>query len=183
MRVREWTDIVEDVVEQDVDPNDWRAIAGDRAGGVGEDMYLGHPKGGLYHLKTYAKNPFEVQGVGTQVARRLDDEIGTYLPQDADRGRFAVQTPPEDKDEAERMATEMEEVIKAHADAPTEHGDLFRDVMDAMNSPAFGPIEYDQYDRPEPLEALSTTFEDAEAVLDTELDELVRDDDVGRAFR
>lgn len=183
MRVREWTDIVEDVVEQDVDPDDWRAVAGDRSGGVGEDMYLGHPRGGVYHLKTYAKNPFEVQGVGTQVARKLDDEIGSYLPQNNDQGRFAVRTPPEDEDEAEEVATRMEEVIKAHADAPTNAGDLFDDVMDAMDSPAFGPMEYDQYDRPDQLDDLATTFEDAEEVLDAELDELVQEDDVGRAFR
>src|SRR6056297_2879110 len=35
MRIREWQDILEDVTERDVDPEDWRAVAGDRAGGVG----------------------------------------------------------------------------------------------------------------------------------------------------
>lgn len=43
MRVRDWQDIVSDVVDSDADPDDWRAVAGDRASGLGEDLYLGHP--------------------------------------------------------------------------------------------------------------------------------------------
>lgn len=182
MRVRDWQDIVEDVVEQDVDPDGWRAIAGDRQGGIGEDLFLGHPSGGVYQLKTYARNPFEVQGVGTEVARKLDDQIGSYLPE-SDSGRFAVRQPPADESEAESMATAVEEVIKAHADAPTKPTDLFDDVMEAMDSPAFGPIEYDQYDRPEDLDELTTTFEDAEEVLETEFEDLLKDSDVGRGFQ
>ena len=40
MRVRDWQDILEDVVESDADPGGWRAVAGDRRGGPGEDMFL-----------------------------------------------------------------------------------------------------------------------------------------------
>ena len=54
--------------------------------------------------------------------------------------------------------------------------------MDALDSPAFGPMEYDMYDRPDELESLSDTFEEAEDVLTTELDELVEESDVGRGF-
>ncbi|CCQ32738.1 hypothetical protein HLRTI_000711 [Halorhabdus tiamatea SARL4B] len=38
MRVRDWQDILGGVVENDRDP-DWRAVGGDRAGGIGEDLY------------------------------------------------------------------------------------------------------------------------------------------------
>jgi hypothetical protein len=183
MRVRDWDDIVEDVVEQNVDPQGWRAVAGDRAGGVGEDLYVGHPAAGVYQLKTYAKNPFDVRGVGARVARHLDDEIGSYLPAESDTGRFAVQSPPDGEDEAEDRASHLEEVIKAHADAPTTPGDLFDDVMEALDSPAFGPMEYDQYDRPNELDELSSTFEEAEELLDAELEDLVDDDGVGRGFQ
>jgi hypothetical protein len=183
MRVRKWDDIMEDVVERDVDPEGWRAVAGDRSGGVGEDLYLGHRSGGVFHLKTYAKNPFDVRGVGARVARSLDDEIGSYLPLESDTGRFAVQSPPEDEDEAEEQATHLEEVIKAHQDAPTSPEDLFDDVMEAIDSPAFGPMEYDQYDRPDELDDLSATFEEAEELLEAEFEEVVEDDGVGRGFQ
>ncbi|SDR16861.1 hypothetical protein [Natronobacterium texcoconense] len=182
MRIREWQDILEDVTEQDVDPEDWRAVAGDRAGGVGEDMYLAHPRGGVYFLKTYAKNPFEVRGVGTQVARKLDDEIGSFLPHDREAGRFAVQSPPEDEDHAESVSKRLETVLETHADAPTTPQDLFDDVMEAMESPAFGPMEYDQYDRPDELEELADRFEEAEDLLNAELEDLIETDEVDRGF-
>ncbi len=181
MRIRDWQDVVADVTERDVPADDWRAVAGDRSGGVGEDLYLAHPAAGVFFLKTYAKNPYEVRGVGSRVARSLDDEIGTFLPEEG-TGRFAVRSAPEDEDHASEQASRVEEVVRAHADAPTTPGDMFDDVMEAMESPAFGPMEYDQYDRPDELSELSDRFEEADRLLSAELDDLIDDDEVGRGF-
>jgi len=182
MQVRDWQDILEDVVDRDVDPEGWRAVAGDRASGVGEDLYLAHPRVGLYALKTYAKNPYKLRGVGSRVARNLDDEIGSYLPSEETPSRFAVQSPPSDEEQAKSVAKRLETVVQTHADAPTRPQDFFDDVMDALESPAFGPMAYDQYDRPDELEGLTDTFEDADTLLDAELEELIEEDDVGRGF-
>jgi hypothetical protein len=182
MRIRDWQDIVEDVTEKDVDPDGWRAVGGTRSGGVGEDLYLGHPRGGVYLLKTYAKNPYEVKGVGTQVARNLDDEIGSFLPEHETEGRFAVQNSPDDESDAEEKARHLEAVVKAHADAPTTPNDFFDDLMDAVDSPAFGPIDFDQYGRPDSADELSERFDEAEDLLNSELEDLIDEDDVGRGF-
>lgn len=182
MRIREWQDILEDVTDRPVDPDDWRAVAGDRAGGVGEDMYLAHPRAGVFFLKTYAKNPYEVRGVGTQVARKLDDEIGSFMPQQESGGRFAVQSPPEDEDQAETVSKRLKTVLETHSDAPTRPQDLFDDVMEALESPAFGPMEYDQYDRPEALDDLADQFEEADELLHAELEDLIETDEVDRGF-
>ncbi|WP_158854534.1 hypothetical protein [Halorhabdus sp. CUG00001] len=180
MRVRDWQDILEDVVENDTDPDGWRAVGGDRANGIGEDLYLGHPSVGVYQLKTYAKNPFEVQGVGTQVARKLEDDIEPLFPEDG-TGLFGVQQPAEDEREAEQMASRVEEVLKTHAEAPTTPDALFEDMMDAMDSPAYGPMEFEPRDRPDVMDDLTSTFEEAEALLETELDDLI-DESVDRGF-
>jgi len=182
MRVRDWQDIVADVVESDVEPAEWRAVGGDRAGGVGEDLFLSHPEVGIYQLKTYAKHPGSVRGVGTQVARKVDDDLGPLFPEETP-ARFAVNTPPEDDDAAEAAAQRLEQVVKAHADAPTGPEDFLDDVMGALDSPAYGPIEFDQYDRPGALTDLADTFEEAESVLDAELDELIDADGVGRGIQ
>lgn len=182
MRIRKWSDLLEDVSEQSSDAADWRAVAGDRAAGVGEDLYLAHPQAGVYLLKTYAKNPFEVQGYGAEVARSLDDEIGSFLPASESSDRFAVQSPPTDEDHAETITNRLQTVIETHADAPTTPQDFFDDVMDAIESPAFGPMTYDQYDRPDELDALSSRFEEADELLDAELDELIEANDVDRGF-
>lgn len=184
MQIRDWQDILSTVVDSDHDPEGWRAIAGQRATGVGEDFYLGHPNSGVFHLKTYAKNPTELRGVGTQVARKIDDEIDPLLPRRGDDpGRFAMQRPPEDESDAKAMATQLESTLQHHADADTSSEAFFRDVMDAVDSPAFGPMEYELSERPDRLENLSETFAEADELLSAELDELIEDDGVGRGFQ
>jgi plasmid stabilization system protein ParE len=182
MRVRDWQDIMDDVVENDVEPDGWRAVGGDRANGIGEDLYVGHPGVGVFQLKTYAKNPFEVQGVGARVARRIDDELDPLFPRADDAaGQFGVQQPPEDEDEAERAVRDLETVVETHADAPTSPRALFEDIMDALDSPAYGPMEFDHHDRPDPMDDLTDTFEEAEELLDAEFEDVV-DEDVERGF-
>ena len=182
MRVRDWQDILGDVVESRADAGDWRAVAGDRRGGPGEDMFLGHPAVGVFQLKTFAKNPYEVQGVGARVARSVDEDLDPLFPDGDSGGRFGVNDGVDDAEEATERATELETVLEAHADAPTTPDALFEDVMGALESPAYGPMDYDMYDRPTDLDSLSGTFEEAEDVLTTELDDLIEDSDVGRGF-
>ena len=181
MRVRNWQDIVRDVVDADVEPNEWRAVAGPRESGLGEDMYLGHPRRGVYLLKTYPKNPFDVRGVGTQVARSIDDELGSYLPEETN-ARFGVRSGAADEDEAKQRATRLQETVRTHADAPTTPDALFEDVMEAIESPAFGPLSFEPQRRPEPIQSLSGTFDEAEHVLNAELDDLIDEDEVSRGF-
>ena len=182
MRVRDWQDILGDVVDSRADAGDWRAVAGDRRGGPGEDMFLGHPSVGVFQLKTFAKNPYEVQGVGARVARSVDEDLDPLFPDGDSGGRFGVNDGVDDAEEATERATELETVLEAHADAPTTPDALFEDVMGALESPAYGPMDYDMYDRPTDLDSLSGTFEEAEDVLTTELDDLIEDSDVGRGF-
>jgi len=182
MKVREWQDILSDVVESDVDPDGWRALAGDRKGGVGEDFFLGHPGAGLFFLKTYAKNPFEVKGVGSQVARKIDEDIESHLPTEKG-GRFAVQQAPTDEDDARTKAKRLEEVLKTHSETPTTPSALFDDMMETLESPAYGPLEYDLRGRPDGLDELGATFEDAEEALEAEFDDIVEEDEIGRGFQ
>ena len=182
MRVRDWQDILEEVVDSGADAGDWRAVAGNRERGIGEDMYIGHPAAGVFQLKTYAKNPYEVHGVGTRVARRIDDDLDPLFP-DAEAGRFGVQSPVEDEREAEAAANRVEGVLEAHSEAPTDSNDLFEDVMGALDSPAYGPIEHDGYGRPNGLDDLSGEFEEAERLLNAELDDLVNEDGTDRGFQ
>jgi len=182
MRVRDWQDILENVVDSNADAGDWRAVAGDRRGGPGEDMFLGHPSVGVFQLKTFAKNPYEVQGVGSRIARSVDEELDPLFPGGDAGGRFGVNDGVEDADDATHRATELEAVLETHADAPTTPDALFEDVMDALDSPAYGPMAYDVYDRPDDLDSLTESFEEAEAVLTSELEDLIEDSDVGRGF-
>ncbi|WP_117595071.1 hypothetical protein [Haloprofundus halophilus] len=183
MRVRAWRDILEEVTADGSDGEDWRAVAGRRREGVGEDLVLGHPNRGVYFLKTYAKNPYELRGVGARVARRVDDGLEPLLPNRESAGRFAVQNPPEDDEHAKTMAKRVRETVRVHGDAPTTPDDFFTDLMEALDSPAFGPMEFDPEERPDSLDAFGDEFEEAERLLDAELDDLVDEDEVGRGFQ
>jgi len=182
MRVRNWDDILRDVVESDANPAGWRAVGGDRANGIGEDLYVAHPDVGAYQLKTYAKSPYQVDGVGTRVARRVDEDIEPLFPNDPEgRGLFGVQEPIEDEETAKERAQDLETVVETHAEAPTTPQALFKDVMDALDSPAYGPMEFDSHDRPEPMDELTEAFEEAEQLLEAEFDDIV-DETVDRGF-
>jgi hypothetical protein len=182
MRVRDWDDILADVASDSTDPDGWRAVAGSRREGLGEDLYFGHPNVGVYHLKTYAKNPRDLRGVGARVARKVDDELDPLLPNEESAGRFAVRSPPEDEDAAKDVATRLRETLKVHAEAPTSPDHLFEDVMEAIDSPAFGPMDYRFDGRPDELDELSDTFDEAEELLSSELEDLIDEDDVDRGF-
>jgi hypothetical protein len=124
-----------------------------------------------------------VQGVGSRVARKIDDDLDPLFPGRDSGGRFGVNQGIADEDEAKERAKELETVIETHAEAPTTGDALFEDVMDALDSPAHGPMEYDMYDRPDGLDDLSETFEEAEELLTKELDDLIEESDVGRGFQ
>jgi len=182
MRIRDWDDILRDVVESDVDPDGWRAVGGDRASGIGEDLYLAHPGVGTFQLKTYAKNPYDVDGVGARVARRVDGDIEPFFPaEESASGLFGVQQSVEDEETAKERARKLESVVKTHADTPTTPQALFEDMMDALESPAYGPMEFDHHDRPETMDDLTETFEEAEELLEQEFEEII-DEDVERGF-
>lgn len=181
MRVRRWDEILAEIADERVEPDRWRAAAGPRAGGLGEDLFIGHPRVGVYQLKTYAKSPVELRGVGQQVARRIDDGIDPLLPhrERADHeGHFGVRTPPTDAAQASSMAKQVEETLRTHSIAPTEPADLFEDMMAALESPAYGPMRYRPSDRSPGLDALSGEFPDADSLLNSELDELIDADGV-----
>jgi len=182
MRVRDWDDILQDVIESNVDPDGWRAVGGDRPGGIGETLYLAHPGVGAFQLKTYAKNPYQVDGVGARIARTVDDEIEPLFPAKEDSsGIFGVQQAVDDEEQAKERINRIQSVVQTHADAPTTPRALFEDVMDAMESPAYGPMEFDHHGQPEPMEALAETFDEAEALLDAEFEDII-DEDVERGF-
>lgn len=182
MRVRDWQDVLDEVTDGGHDADGWRAVAGNRPGGLGEEMVLGHPAAGVFMLKTYAKNPREVRGVGARVARKVDGDIDPMLPSTEATGRFAVQRPPADEDDAETMAERVAATVESHREVPEGPTAFFEDLMDAVDSPAFGPMEYEFDSRPKALDEAGATFEEAAELLDSELDDLIEEDEVGRGF-
>jgi hypothetical protein len=70
------SDIIHDGKKQ---PNGWNAAFGHDRSLLSDDCYIFHPAIGVYLLKEYHKNPFEIKGLGSKIARHVDEDITENL--------------------------------------------------------------------------------------------------------
>jgi hypothetical protein len=56
-------------------PNNWKAVFGRDKNRLSTDYYIFNPNIGIYLLKEYEKNPFEIKGIGGKIARKIDENI------------------------------------------------------------------------------------------------------------
>ena len=56
-------------------PKGWKAIFGKDNNRLSKDYYIFNPKIGIYLLKEFQKNPYEVKGIGGKIARYVDEDI------------------------------------------------------------------------------------------------------------
>lgn len=76
MKIKSRNDVLSDIIHDAKKyPKQWSASFGEDAMLGSHDCYIFHPHIGVYLLKEYSKNPFEVKGVGSKLARRIDDDI------------------------------------------------------------------------------------------------------------
>jgi len=76
VEIKSRSDILNDVIRDAKKfPTGWKALFGKDYERLSRDYYLFHPESGIYLLKEYQKNPFEVRGIGGKIARYIDDDI------------------------------------------------------------------------------------------------------------
>ena len=76
MKIKTRTEILNDVIHDGKKhPKGWKAVIGQDVKLLSNDYYIFHPQIGIYLLKEYHKNPFEIKGIGSKIARRIDDDI------------------------------------------------------------------------------------------------------------
>lgn len=87
IKTREETlkDIIKDAKKQ---PRDWKAVFGRDKDLLSRDTYILNNKIGIYLLKEYQKNPFEVKGIGGKIARHIDEEVENEITRYA--GDFGI---------------------------------------------------------------------------------------------
>jgi len=76
VKIKPRNDILKDIIREGKNhPKGWNAAFGKDSTSFSHDCYIFHPHIGIYLLKEYNKNPFEVKGVGSKLARHLDEDI------------------------------------------------------------------------------------------------------------
>jgi hypothetical protein len=56
-------------------PKDWKAVFGKDNQRLSNDYYIFNPNIGIYLLKEYEKNPYEIKGIGGKISRHVDEDI------------------------------------------------------------------------------------------------------------
>ncbi len=80
MKIKSRHETLNDVIrDAKKNPKGWKAIFGKDKERLSQDYYIFHPNIGIYLLKEYHKNPYEVKGIGGKIARHVDDEIDNEI--------------------------------------------------------------------------------------------------------
>ena len=76
MKIKTRNEILNEVIRKGKKhPKGWKAIFGRDEKLLSMDYYVFNPEIGIYLLKEYQKNPYEVKGIGGKIARHIDEDI------------------------------------------------------------------------------------------------------------
>jgi hypothetical protein len=89
LKIKVRNEILNDVIRDGKKhPKEWNAVFGKDKTSLSRDCYIFNPNVGIYLLKEYEKNPFEIKGLGGLVARHLDEEVQAQISKYA--GDFGI---------------------------------------------------------------------------------------------
>jgi hypothetical protein len=76
VKIKSRNDILNDIIQDGKKhPQGWKAVFGKDKERLSKDCYLFNPEIGIYLLKEYNKNPFEIRGIGGKISRHVDEDI------------------------------------------------------------------------------------------------------------
>ena len=85
LKIKLRNEILNDVIRDGKKhPKEWKAVFGEDKSSLSRDCYIFNPNIGIYLLKEYEKNPYEIKGLGGLVARHLDEEVQSEISKYAD---------------------------------------------------------------------------------------------------
>ncbi len=76
MEIKQRHELLQDIIrDSKKKPDGWKAAFGKDSLNTSYDAYIFNPDVGIYLLKEYQENPYVLRGLGTKIARRIDDDI------------------------------------------------------------------------------------------------------------
>jgi hypothetical protein len=89
MKIKNRNEVLNDIIRDGKKhPTGWNAVFGRDLKRMSHDYYLFNPDIGIYLLKEYQKNPFQIKGVGGKIARHIDDDIESNITKNM--GNFGI---------------------------------------------------------------------------------------------
>ena len=89
LEIKSRNKVLSDVIRDgEKHPKGWKAVFGKDNERLYRDFYVFNPEIGIYVIKEYNKNPYEIKGIGGKIARNVDEEIDREISQHA--GDFGI---------------------------------------------------------------------------------------------
>ena len=170
MKIKTRNETLNDVIRDGKKhPKGWKAVFGKDNERLSRDFYVFHPNIGVYLLKEYNKNPYEVKGVGSKIARQVDDEIKSEISKHA--GDFGI------------IEGNFQKVLKN-----LEKGINPQKIFDAAikGKKDFGikmPIKGKATNSKEAFSNLHNTFSNNRKKLDSKIEKMASDDGLYDSYR
>ena len=76
VKIKSRNEVLNDVIKEGKKhPKNWKAVFGKDSKNLSNDYYIFNPNIGIFLLKEYQKNPYEIKGVGGKIGRQIDEDI------------------------------------------------------------------------------------------------------------
>jgi hypothetical protein len=89
LKIKTRHEVLNDIIlEAKKHPSDWMAVFGKDKRLLSDDYYILNPSTGIYIIKEYQRNPFDIKGLGGKITTNINDEIEGILHKKS--GEFGI---------------------------------------------------------------------------------------------
>lgn len=92
MAIKSLQEILRDILKEGrKTPGEWKTLAAPTPDRFGSDLLLFHPTTGpIYQVRAYEKNPLQMTGMGTRIARDVDEDFLRLIKNQKSRGNLGI---------------------------------------------------------------------------------------------
>lgn len=92
MAIKSLQEILRDILKEGrKTPGEWKTLFAPTSDRFGSDLLLFHPTTGpIYQVRAYEKNPFQMAGMGTRIARNVDEDFLRLIKSQKSRGNLGI---------------------------------------------------------------------------------------------
>ncbi|UCG01123.1 MAG: hypothetical protein JSW11_16085 [Candidatus Heimdallarchaeota archaeon] len=143
MAIKSLQEILKDILKEGrKTPGEWKTLLAPTSDRFGSDLLLFHPTTGpIYQVRAYEKNPFQMTGMGTRIARNVDEDFLKLIRRKKSHGNLGIL----DLDyriirEALTEGTKLDQIFLNALKGKKDQGIEFVNLGDAFRSRSERPL-------------------------------------------
>jgi hypothetical protein len=92
MTVKNLNEILREIMKEGrKTPGEWKTFAAPTKDRFGSDLLLFHPVDGpIYQVRAFEKNPYQIEGMGTRIARNVDEDFLKLIKDRKTKGNLGI---------------------------------------------------------------------------------------------